>query len=266
MRCSYVLRNNWLKYSHGIADYAYHSTDNTCVYYQMTKLLLDPPTGRPTQFVRKQRTSEQALFRFFQQYIRDHALKGVYEDFTMTTGVSAELLAGLCNEVGRNMYAYDADNKLFHSVLTHASKNYCPVVFYKMSGHCYLINDKHVIRSVAENSKKAVTKIISSSLVEERTTTNDVAVQHMESFDVSTAATLPEGVYLVKQFNIDQEAFEFIKKYQVIPSTKTRKSNIVQLKFQQGLADELDWKKRKYVSICIDVTHKESYTYAQIKM
>ena len=162
------------------------------------------------------------------------------------------------------MYAYDADNKLFHSVLTYASKHYCPVVFYKMSGHCYLINDKHVIRSVAENSKKAVTKIISSSLVEERTTTNDVAVQHMESFNVSTAATLPEGVYLVKQSNLDQEATDFISKYRVLPSTKNRKSNIVHLKFQQGLKHEPDWKKRKYVTICIDVTHKESYSYAEL--
>ena len=193
MRCSYVLRNNWLKYSHGIADYAYHATDNACVYYQMTKFLLDPPTGRPTQFVLKHRTSENALFRFFRQYIRDHSLERVYPDFTMTTGVSAELLAGLCEEIGRNMYAYDADNKLFHSVLTHSSKHYCPVVFYKMNGHCYLINDKRVIRSVAENNKNAVTKIISCSVVEERATNTDVVVQHMESFDVSAAPTLSEG-------------------------------------------------------------------------
>ena len=33
MRRSYVLRNDWLKYSHGIAEYAYDQTDGMCVYH-----------------------------------------------------------------------------------------------------------------------------------------------------------------------------------------------------------------------------------------
>ena len=172
MRDSYVLRNDWLQYSHGIAEYAYHATNNMCVYYQLTKFLLDPPTNRPTEYVLKQRTSEKALFRFFKQYIRDHSLENTYPEFTMTSGVSAELLAGLCNELGRNMYAYDSDHKLFLSIQTYSSKNYCPVVFYKMNGHCYMLNDKNVMRSVAESNKKNTVKIISSSVVEENTSRN----------------------------------------------------------------------------------------------
>lgn len=69
----------------------------------------------------------------------------------------------------------------------------------------------------------------------------------------------------MKQSDLDKETLAFIKEYQMIPMTKTQRSNLVQIKFLQGLVPEPDRKKRKFVTICVDVTHKEPYTYAQIK-
>ena len=69
MRRSYVLRNDWLKYAHGIAEYAYDQTDGMCVYHQLTTFLLNPPSGNPTKFIQtssgNKRISHQLLFEFF---------------------------------------------------------------------------------------------------------------------------------------------------------------------------------------------------------
>lgn len=51
MRRSFVLANNWLKYSHGIAKSAYETTDNRCVYNQLVQYLSDPPSNLPSNFV-----------------------------------------------------------------------------------------------------------------------------------------------------------------------------------------------------------------------
>ena len=86
------------------------TTDDVCVYYQLTKYLLEPPSGNPTKFILKRRTSEEALFKFFEQYIHEHSLYNAYPDFSMNSGVSVELIAGLCEEINRNMSAYDEDD------------------------------------------------------------------------------------------------------------------------------------------------------------
>lgn len=59
----------------------------------------------------------------------------------MDSGVSAFLLSLLCKNLKRNMYAYDEDNRVFLSVTDYTSKNHSPIIFYKMHGHCYLIDD-----------------------------------------------------------------------------------------------------------------------------
>ena len=75
MKCFFVLRNDWLTYSHGIAKYAYDNTEGRCVYHQLTKYLLDKEDGRrSTEFIPflsggKHRTSEETLFAFFREFV-----------------------------------------------------------------------------------------------------------------------------------------------------------------------------------------------------
>jgi hypothetical protein len=70
MKKGYILRNDWLKYSAGIANYAYDETEDRCVYYQLEKFLLNPPSGRPTKFINKMKTSQDALSSYFNGLIK----------------------------------------------------------------------------------------------------------------------------------------------------------------------------------------------------
>ena len=159
MKNSFILKNDWLSYSKGIMKEAYEETENKCVYYQLEKLLLNPPTGNPTKFINRERTSQEALYNYFNQTNEEED-----EDFCIKSGVSTEMIAKLCKDIKRNMYAYDEDNKCFYNVLSNDSKHYCPIVFYCMNGHFYLINDPKCIRSVSESNKPTAKKINSSSI------------------------------------------------------------------------------------------------------
>ena len=144
-----------------------------------------------------------------------------YENFTIDSGVSTELIALLCESLKRNMYAYDEDEKIFHSVTSSNSKNYCPVVFYKMNGHCYLINNKSIISSAAETNKNVATKIISITIEEEK---EDIIMNyevfHLENYDVYDSPNMEEGIYLVNQSNLNSEVIKFMEIFRENPKTK----------------------------------------------
>ena len=93
MKRSFVLENDWLKYAKSIADYAYDETNDTCVYHQLSKYLLNPPSGNPTKFINGKRMSEDAIYQFLQEYTNDNV---EYPNFQMNSGVSTELVAILC--------------------------------------------------------------------------------------------------------------------------------------------------------------------------
>ena len=57
MKNAFILKNDWLSYAKGIMKEAYEETENKCVYYQLEKFLLNPPSGNPTQFINRQTTS-----------------------------------------------------------------------------------------------------------------------------------------------------------------------------------------------------------------
>ena len=265
MKRSYVLRNDWLTFSHGIAQYAYDKTDGTCVYHQLNKFLLDPPTGRPSKYINYEPTSEESLFEFFNNYVCTiDEKKEHYPNFDKHYGVSIEMIEFLCKRLKRNMYAYDSDQKLLHSVTAFDSKNVCPIVFYKIHGHFYIIDDPSVIRSNAEQNKKTGNKIISTTLEEVKEETNAM-VHHIEKFNIADAATLEKGIYLLKQSNLDNEVIEFIETHDIIPETRTDHSSIVLIKYQQGFENTKEIKNRKYVIIGIDATTRHPYTYDQMK-
>lgn len=269
MKRSYVLRNDWLSYSHGIATTAYESTEDRCVYYQLTNYLLNPDTGRPSPFIsfntgKKRPTSEETLFQFFQEKINEFNLYEQYPDFSMESGVSSKLISLLCENLKRNMYAYDEDNKIFDSITSYFSKHHSPIIYYKLHGHCYLIDDPKTIRCVAESNKKSGIKIISLMLEDTKETKEKLPVYLLDSYDVSKSKEMSEGIYLINQSKLDDEIVEFITTFKSVPLTKTSKSNVVQIKFEVGLKHTEDKKNRKFVIICIDATHGENYNHTQL--
>jgi hypothetical protein len=191
MKNAFILKNDWLSYAKGIMKEAYEETENTCVYYQLEKFLLNPPTGNATKFINRERISQEALYNFFNQYKDEEEV-----DFCIQSGVSTEMIAKLCKDIKRNMYAYDEDNKCFYNVLCNDSKNYCPIVFYCMNGHFYLINDPKSIRSVAESNKPTAKKIKSSSMENEQEEKVFDDVFHIECFDIENAKEMKKGVYI----------------------------------------------------------------------
>jgi hypothetical protein len=108
MRRSFVLANHWLKYSSKISKTAYEETNNKCVYHQLVNYLSDPPSNLPSDYVyftdsKKQPLSEESLYRFFCEKIEEKGLQDDYENFTVDSGVSTELIALLCESLKRNM-------------------------------------------------------------------------------------------------------------------------------------------------------------------
>ena len=271
MKRSFVLKNDWLRYSKGIAEYAYDNAEGKCVYHQLTEYLINPPgKTNPTKFIDKQRTSEESLFQFFNKFV---ILNGLWDndeqEFDLDYGVTTEMIAGLCKEIKRYMYAYDADGKVFHSVTEFSSKNYAPIVFYKVHGHFYLINDPICIRSVAESNKNSGVKIISST-IEEKVDKVMPEVFKMpfvaRKVLIRRAQYLKEGLYLLKQSNLDQEILDFITTHKRIPKmAKTRNSNVIFIKFHQGFEETEDPKQQKWVTIAIDATTGEKYEYEDLK-
>jgi DNA replication protein DnaC len=261
MKRSYILRNDWLKFSGGISNTAYEETTDRCVYHQLNEYLTNPQTGNPSKFVNRRRMSQEALFLFFQETINDNDLQEEYPDFSMDSGVSAELIKYLCINLKRNMYAFDETEKTFHTLDTHTSKNYSPIVFYKIHGHCYLIDDPSVIKSVATSNAMKGNKILTTTLTDEKEE-KVMEVFHIEKYNVSNSKDMTEGIYLLNQSNLDKEIVEFIQTFQSIPRTKTNKSNIIEIKFEEGF--EKRKKDKKFVIICIDATFNESFDYKQI--
>ena len=262
-----ALKNDWLKFSHGIAQSAYDDSGGKCVYHQLDLFLNNPPTGRPTRFINKEHTSQQSLFNFFQQWATTQT--EYYDDFSMLSGVSIEMIAELCRSIKRNMYAYDADDKLIHTVTSESSKKYCPIVYYKLHGHCFLIDDPTIFWSVAESNKRKGVSIVTTT-VTDCEKVEGATVYQIDQFDVAMAGEYAEGIYLVQSDNFGTENLQYINRYGRIPYTKTTKSSITEIKFEVGLInspkptkDEKD--TRRWVRMCIDATKKESYNYEQLK-
>ena len=127
------------------------------------------------------------------------------------------------------MYAYDEEQRIFHSIDKSNSKNYCPIVFYKFNGHFYLINDRSVISSTAETNKTVGTKIISIT-IEDKKIEENLPVYQIEKYDVSQSKNMIEGIYIVNQSNLDDEVIEFMKLFIETPLTKSKRSHTIQLK------------------------------------
>ena len=247
MTRGFILRNDWLHYAQSISENAYVQTDNKCVYYQLEKFLSDPPTGRPTKFIGSKRLSEEALFEFFKPLC-----EGKYE---IQMGVSTEMIGHLCKFIKRNMYAYDEDSKCFHSITTNDSKNYCPIVFYKLHGHFYLVDDPKAIRSVAESNKDTAKKII-SSIADEKLPKEEFGVFHLDEFPLDNIHELTSGVYILQQSSLNKDVIQYVCKYSAVPRTKNNENSIVQIKVSNG--------EKKPVFVACDTNYGKNIDYEQL--
>ena len=252
MKRSFALKCDWLKYSNSISKMAYQNTDDKCVYYQISQFLLNPPTGNPTKFINSERTSEEALFGYFKSLIGEELEVEDYSQFNIKSGVSTEMVAKLCKDIKRNMYAYDADNKMFNSVTCNTSKNYCPIIFYKANGHMYLIDDAKTIRSVAECNKTTAKKINTSSIESEETKLA-LEIFHIDEFPLEAINDLECGIYLLQQSNLNEEVIKYITTYNTIPKTRNRDNVIVSIEIREN------------VYIACDTNYGTSIEYNQIK-
>ena len=246
MKRAFILRNDWLPYAKSISENAYVETDNKCVYYQLEKFLREPPTGRPTQFINGKRLSEEALFQFF---------KEGNANYNVQMGVSTEMIAKLCSSIKRNMYAYDEASKCFESVSSNDSKNYCPIVFYKLHGHFYIIDDPQAIRSVAESNKNAARKIVSSSCDEKPT--EALEAFHVDEFPLENIHELASGVYILQQSGLNNDVIQYVCKYASVPRTKNSENNIIQITVLNG--------EKKPVHVACDANYGKNIDYRMLK-
>lgn len=253
MKNAVILRNDWLQFSKGISETAYKETDNKCVYYQLTNYLLTERDGRrPTKFIGHTRTSEDALFEFFLNEFSDE-----YSDFDVTKGVSTEMVSKLCRSIKRNMYAYDEDNKCFSSVIEFTSKNYSPIIFYKLHGHMYLIDDPQTIRSVAECNKSTAKKVITSSVDNGEVENYDIPVIHLDQFPLHNIHQLERGIYLLQKSNINDDVIAYVNKYKIDPMTKNRDNVIIQLMVKNDLDEK--------VIVAVDTNYSQNISYEKLQ-
>ena len=119
------------------------------------------------------------------------------------------------------------------------------------------------IASSSTTNQLSVGKKIISIIMDDKKVEINSEVFHIDNYDVSNSRDMKEGIYIVNQFNLDDEAIKFIRLFQEVPRTKSKKSSIIEIKFEVGLIHQQ--KDQKYVIICIDATHSERFNHSQLK-
>lgn len=258
MKKAFVLKNSWLRYAESIAKEAYENTKDECVYYQLEKFLLKPPAGNPTKFLNGKRINKEVLFNYFQNIQEEEEQET--DTFNMKSGVNCEMLGQLCKDLKRNMYAYNEDDKCFFSVSCNDSKHYCPLSFYCMDGHFYLISDKEATKSIAE-SNKIKSKLIKSSLIEDKTEekNREIIINHIDSFNVEKAKNYKNGCYMVQQSSINEEVIKFISFYKEKVLTTNRDNKIVKMVYSQDSKVS-----NNKVILLVDANYGKNMNYEQI--
>jgi hypothetical protein len=268
MRDAVVLRRDWLKYAESIAESAFEETDNTCVYRQLTEYLLNPPNGNPTKFIKftngvakSIRVSENGLFEYFKTLFTLNRLNPEdYGEFTMQSGVSTEMLECLAYDVGRSLYAFDRDTRMF-STVSKPNKHYSPIVYYQIDGHMLLLNDPNVFRSIssyARECKKLISDISYEHTVKEDK--SDLPI-YFDDWNIETAKTCDSGIYIITtKSNLHDEVMQYINKYHAEPNIRTDNGSIKRFsyKFQRN-------KEKIYVCVCVDANYGKQIDYDTLK-
>lgn len=257
LKKAFVLQNDWLKYSKDIASYAYDDAGGQCVPYQLAKYLLNPPSGRPTKKIDGMKVNQENIGKFIWGNHTQEQLDA-YEEllgmkFDVNDGISTEMIGDLCKCIKRNMYAYDYDDKCFYKVNQFDSKNYCPIVFYKMNGHIYIINSKKAIKSISESNRQ-VKSIITSSIDDDiKKKEEKVEVFHINTFLVKDALQMKSGTHIIQKSSLLDEVISFYQIHKTTPKTKSKNGMVNGIRFfnEDG----------KEVEVCCDANYSHNIFY-----
>ncbi len=280
MKLGFILKQDWLKYAHGIAKTAYERTDDKCVPHQLREFFLHPPSKDPNQFVytpNKIRTTSAVWFA------------------DESEGVTTKQIAALCKQAHRNMYAYDADDNCFCAVTDNTNNHYCPLVFYMINGHMYLIDDPDCILSAKENNKPDTAQKlwISDALTDERhkqkeqdhnnmnvtylngnmnafinetfkslpvDVCNNIyeyfSLPHLDIYDVNYAMDY-SGTIIINKPDCEQILMEFVSKYQNHPRITMSNNRISGFSYKN--------KDDKKVNVVCDANYGQDIEYKQLR-
>lgn len=230
---SIILSKEWLQYAKGVSEKAFDETENKCCYHQLSYILNNAPSGKNQQYIghrgKNQKTDPNGIYMLFEKYARTKS--EIYPEFSMSSGVSTEMIIHLCETLGRSCYAYNGDDKCFAKYI-HTNSNYCPIAFYKYNGHMFLIDERSMFKNIAESNKPNI-KII-TSLVEKETKENkDVTLEteFIEEVNIKTVKELPSRFYVINKSQIMDEFKEYILTYHTQPFVKCKEGRVVYISF-----------------------------------
>lgn len=230
---SIILSKEWLQYAKGVSSKAFEETEDKCCYYQLSYILNNAPSGRNQQYIghrgKNQKTNPDGIFTLFRKYASTQI--DIYPNFTMTSGVSTEMVIHLCETLGRSCYAYNGDDKCFAKYV-HPNSHYCPIAFYKYNGHMFLIDDKKLFQNIAESNKPNL-KIITSLFEKEVKESKDASMEteFIETVDIQNAKKLASKFYVINKSQIMDEFKEYIMTYKTQPNVKSKEGRVVYISF-----------------------------------
>lgn len=233
MKRGVIVKNTWLKYAEDIASTAYDLTDDICVYHQLSKYFLNPPSGRPSPIIDGGKMSPESLYKFLSKQF-PCSLK-------MTDGVHTNMVAMIARELKRSVYAYDFEEKcFFKQITTVKNSNYCPIVFYMANGHMYLLNTKEAIKSVIERNKNENKAVVSQESKNDKTNKKEeVKVFTYSDFsfngtdlDGVNCKQLEKGVHIINTSGIIFQTVSFIQNFLEVPAVSCKNSTITSIKFK----------------------------------
>ena len=168
--CSLKIPNK--KFSDGICELSYNTTDNLCVIEQLCYFLRNPATLRATKYIpdfevkynnydmeytrefltSKTELNELNLLKFFHMIPYNQRITYQKRCELERLGITTKQVIDLAKAIKRNLYAYDCNDKCFYKDTSFDTKHYAAIIFYKINDHMYLINHSSVSKQVGQRN------------------------------------------------------------------------------------------------------------------
>lgn len=211
MKRATVIKHDWLKYAKGIDPSSFTDMRDCCVYEQLSKLCRDPPVNKPQQKVKIEnqwfKTTPEGLYdaitciRNLLNGGNTEQITNFYATIPMDAGVTSEEVYELSKYLKRSMIAYNKHTRSFLS-RTQEKSNYCPIVYYCLEEHMYLITDKDSLKSARESERQIR---FSSSIIdnapkkEKQTKESEDPVNYITTFDIDNLNAYASGHYVLTE-------------------------------------------------------------------
>lgn len=252
LKSATIIRQDWLKYARGIAEYAYDADipEGRCVYNQLTKFWANNLAGRKmSQMLDKKpinKTSPESIFTLVQHLIKTSPQLNsnpIYANIDMDDGLTPELIAAICKYKSVSCYIFNEDNHAFISNVSVDSK-YTPIILYAINSHAYLISEPSVIKSIVQKRTDSA-----KSRPAEVTDAEELPIKMLSVVDVDmkNALTMESAKYLITCCHtLKHVVLEFYTYHKNALKTMCSGTNIVQIEFKNN--------DNKSVIFCVDQT------------